>query len=272
MTFPGGPGGGPFKGGPYQSPQNPGGIKPGPLKSVPALDLLLLLIIWLGVQKLLPFLFLNTAGPHGLGADAGGRSLILPGLTLIALHSVIMLGAFYFILIKKHNLRLADLGIVLISKGWVLRAAVFGALAVPASGIIAQFFQAFYEEPFQNPQQDLFVSGGFSFGLLIFSLLVTGAFVPLVEEIAFRGVFYGWLRARMPLAASVTISSLVFAFLHGIPFLFPIFALIGALLALITEKSGSILAATITHGVFNAIGIVMLYSLLYQGWSPPGAG
>lgn len=264
MAFPGPPPGGTQQSG----GQHPGGIKPGPLQSVSALDLLLLLIIWLGVQRLLPFLFLGAPEPGRPDDGASASSLIIPGLMIIALHSLIMLGAIYLIIIRKYGLRLADLGITLISASWVTRAVLFGVLIVPASGIVAQFLQSFSREPFHNPQQDLFVSGGFSPGLVISSLLVTGLIVPLVEEIAFRGVFYGWLRARMPFAASVAISSLVFAFLHGIPFLFPIFALIGALLALITEKSGSVLTAAITHGVFNAVGVGLLYWALYCGWLP----
>lgn len=264
MAFPGGPGGH------HQSQQNPGGIKPGPLQSVSAMDLLLLLIIWLAVQRLLPFIFLGGPEPGRPDDGASTPSLIIPGLMIIALHSLILLGAIYLIIIKKHGLRLADLGITLISTSWATRAVLFGVLIVPASGIVAQLLHAFSPEPFHNPQQDLFVSGGFSSGLVISSLLVTALIVPLAEEIAFRGLFYGWLRARLPLAASVTISSLVFAFLHGIPFLFPIFALIGVLLALITEKSGSVLTAAITHGVFNAVGVGMLYTALYFGGLPVG--
>lgn len=262
MAFPSG------SGGPNQTQQNPGGIRPCPLQSVSALDLLLLLIVWLGTQRLLSFLFLNAPEPGSQSDDA--PSLIIPGLLLIALHALIMLGAIYLTIIRKYGLRLADLGITLISASWITRAVLFGVLMVPAASIVTQVLRAFSQKPFQNPQLDLFVSGGFSPGLLISSLLVTGLIVPLVEEIVFRGVFYGWLRARLPMAASIAISSLVFAFLHGIPFLFPVYALISALLALITERSGSILTAVVTHGVFNAIGIAMLYSALYSGWLPQG--
>ncbi len=273
MAFPGGPdGGGPQQGGSYPNPQYSGGMKPGSLQSVPGLDLLLLLIIWLGLQKLLPMILLSAPEPGSPGDGARGELPIIPVLMVIGLHSLIMLGAIYFIIVKKHGLRLADLGIVFVPRTWVIRSVIFGTLAIPASGIVAQFLQALSKEPFENPQMDVFLAGGFSPAILITSLLVTGAIVPLVEEIAMRGVFYGWLRARLSVAASVAISSMVFAFLHGIPFLFPVFVLIGAMLALITEKSGSVLSATIAHAVFNIINIASFYWLVQQGVIQSGAG
>lgn len=232
----------------------------------------MLLIVWLGAQRLLPLLFFSTPEPGRMSDGVSAEPPIIAAFLLIAVHAVIVLVAIYFFIVRKYNLRLTDLGIVLVPQNWVLRSVIFGILAIPASAIVSQFVQSLSSEPFENPQHDIFIAVGFSPAILITSLLVTSLIVPLVEEIAFRGVFYGWLRARMPVAASVAISSAVFALLHGIVFLIPVFALIGAVLALITEKSGSVLAATITHGVFNAINIAALYWLMYQGLMPGGAG
>ncbi len=277
MAFPGGAGGGqPGSGGP-QGWQNPGGIKPGPLQNVPGADLLLIFIIALAAQIFLPDLLFSPPQPGDLSikTEAQSRnagSQILAGMWFLTVHSLIVLGAVYFVIIRKHRLRFADLGIVLVPGSWITRAAIYGALMVPATRIVTVFLDSFSRDPFQNPQLDLFIGEGFTPGVLMVSLLVTGALVPLMEEIVFRGLFYGWLRGRMSLAASVAISSALFAFMHGIAFLIPIYALIGAVLALIAEKSGSVLTATVTHSVFNAINIMMLYWAIQSGMLQPGAG
>ena len=243
-----------------------------PLGAVPASDLVAILIISLLGQRLLPLLFFSIPEAEEIAGATPSPPDIADSMLFLATHSVLLLAAIYFIVIRRRGLRLADLGIVLVSKAWVVRAAMVGVAAVFAAGMVSQYMQSLQEEPFHNPQIDIFVGGGLSSSNLLISLLVTGAIVPLTEEIAFRGLFYGWLRQHMPVAASVAISSALFAFLHGVPFLIPVFALVGAILALVTEKSGSVLAATVTHGVFNAFGVLSLYALMYKGMLEQAGG
>ncbi|WP_282608263.1 CPBP family intramembrane glutamic endopeptidase [Pelagibius sp. Alg239-R121] len=239
---------------------------------MPAYDLVAVLIISLLGQRLLPFAFFNTPDSDQLAGAAPSPPTVTDSMLFLTVHSLLVMASIYFIVIRRRGLRLSDLGIVLVSKTWIVRAAVAGIATVFISGLVIQVLRTMQEEPFHNPQIDIFVGGGPSFSNLLISLLVTGAIVPLTEEIAFRGLFYGWLRQHMSVAASVAISSAFFAFLHGVPFLIPIFALVGAILAFITEKSGSVLAATITHGVFNAFGVISLYTLMYRGAFEQAAG
>lgn len=242
-----------------------GGFRSGALARVPAHDLLAVLIVYLLAQRLLPFVLFPSPEAGELPESGDGASQTFGLMIFLTAHSLILLAAVYVIVIRRHGLRLADLGIVLVSKSWVFQAAAFGITIFFVSGLLSQILQNLREDPFRNPQIDAFVGGGLTFETLLPSLLVTGALVPLAEEVAFRGLFYGWLRTRVSLVMAVVISSAVFAFFHGIPFLFPIFALIGAALALITEKSGSVLAATVTHAVFNSINILLLYGTFFYG-------
>ncbi len=238
-----------------------GGFRPAALAVVPAYDLVAVLILYLLGQRLLPYLFFSPAELGGMGAEAASSPGIAGLQLFLASHSLLMLAAIYVVIVKRHGLRLADLGIVLVSRSWFLQAVAFGITIFFIVGLLSPILQSMRDEPFHNPQIDLLVGDGLSFNSLLPSLLVTGMLVPLFEEVAFRGLFYGWLRSRVSFAMAVAISSGVFAFFHGIPFLFPVFAVIGVALALITEKSGSVLAASVTHGVFNSINMLVLYSV-----------
>jgi membrane protease YdiL (CAAX protease family) len=88
--------------------------------------------------------------------------------------------------------------------------------------------------------------------------------VPIGEEIFFRGFLYGALRARLRLPLAVGLSALVFAIVH-LPAIFtflPILAL-GVLLALLYERTGTLLPGIIVHSINN--GIAMLAAL--AGWN-----
>lgn len=245
-----------------------GNFRPAALAKVPAYDLVAVLIVYLLGQRLLPFVLFPAPDPDELANTAGAMPQTASLMLFLAAHSLLLLTAIYLIVIRRHGLRLADLGIVLVSRSWALQAAAYGITIFFVAGLLSQILQNMREDPFHNPQIDVFVGGGLSMESLLPSLLITGMLVPLTEEIAFRGLFYGWLRTRVSLVMAVAISSAVFAFFHGIPFLFPIFALIGAALALITEKSGSVLAAAITHGIFNCINLLVLYAAFFYGVLP----
>jgi hypothetical protein len=241
------------------------GLRPGPLQDIPFTDLLLILAVSLLAQRLLPSLFLDVAEPGQLAGDEPRNSVLFGGLWFLITHSAVLLGTIYIVFIKIRGLRLADLGVVLGTRVWVFRAAVLGILAVPAVIFINVFAQSFSPESFHNPQYDLFASGGLSISLFAASLLIAGILVPIVEEIAFRGLLYGWLRTRMSLAWAIAISSVFFAVLHGIPFLIPALSLVGALLAILKEKSGSALVAAVAHSCFNIINLAIMHAALYYG-------
>lgn len=85
--------------------------------------------------------------------------------------------------------------------------------------------------------------------LMLFLAVVIMA--PVVEEIAFRGVFYNLLNKAMPLWAAALISSIVFGLLHGTTFLQT--AVIGFVLAFIYQVTGDLKMAILGHALNNAI-------------------
>lgn len=103
----------------------------------------------------------------------------------------------------------------------------------------------------------------------IFSVALLG---PLAEEAYFRGILMGWLARHLGVARAVLISSLIFGVLH-LRFLSPGGAdgwiitaelmAVGAALALIAVRSGSLWASFIAHAA-NNLGAVLL-SVYWHG-------
>jgi membrane protease YdiL (CAAX protease family) len=81
-------------------------------------------------------------------------------------------------------------------------------------------------------------------------LLMGGIVVPIGEELLFRGILFAWLR-RWGLPLSVIVSSLLFGLFHGFSFVFFTAAILGAMLALLYEWSGSLWPPIIAHAANN---------------------
>jgi len=90
---------------------------------------------------------------------------------------------------------------------------------------------------------------------LAWILVLVCALVPVGEELFFRGFVYGTLR-RWGVAAAVGLSALFFAAVHQqlVHFL-PIF-LLGVILALLYERTGSLVPAVIVHAINNLVAIL----------------
>jgi uncharacterized protein len=76
----------------------------------------------------------------------------------------------------------------------------------------------------------------------------------------FRGMLYTFLRRWGPVVA-VAVSSLLFGLLHGADLVFLVHAaLMGVLLALLYESSGSLWPGVVAHSLHNALlfGLVRL--------------
>lgn len=97
---------------------------------------------------------------------------------------------------------------------------------------------------------------------LVWIFILVCVVVPVGEETFFRGFVYGTLR-RWGLLPAVALSSLYFGAVHQqIVHFLPIFVL-GAVLALLYERTGSLVAGIAVHGINNLVAIL---SMLY-GWN-----
>ena len=205
-----------------------------------------------------------------IGLQLRQDDIVLVGiiLTTIGLQAVAMIASVYLVAIRWRGLSWADLGMVTVSRTWFLRALQLAAFTIVLTVIVNSLITIVLGRTPPNPQLNVVAPAGFIWFGLIGMLIMTGLAAPVAEELVFRGVLYRWMRARWGPAIAVLISALCFSVLHGIGWLIPALALVGMILALVYERSGSLWPAIMTHGCFNAINTILIYTALAQRWQP----
>jgi CAAX protease family protein len=116
-------------------------------------------------------------------------------------------------------------------------------------------FAALYAGIFGSPHQEDVAE---SFGALPVQILLIVIAAPISEEVCFRGMLFGGLRQRLPRLAAALISALVFGGLHaltGISAVPPLIAF-GFVLALLYEKTGSIVPGIVLHMLNNSVALI----------------
>ncbi len=205
-------------------------------------------------------------GAIGLGLSA--VSLPLLPLQSAALHTAIsrflselslyagVVGAVAVLVTGRRRVPMSALGWRAAPTRWLLLAlplALAGYVVVVLAGIVGNVLF-----PHAHNGQPQAVRDAFGHYQLLALVAVT-VIAPVAEETFFRGFLYGWLRHRVPLWAAVTLSALVFAVAHAeLALLIPIFVL-GCLLALVYERSDSLLPGMIIHALFNTIGLFLIF-------------
>lgn len=249
-----------------QRPVPPASLPP-PRFPARVTDLLLILIVSLGGMRLLAAVLAGVLLSDGfpIGGD-GGRaapeSLLAFTVVMAVAQTAVLLGAVYLFVVRKYALSWADLGLRPAPRPWYNRAALFALLLIPAVALINALVGRLTGAPFENPQIYAIAPGGFSWSGLLLMLVVVGVVAPFAEEVAFRGVLFAWLRDRFGVAIGVIASSLFFSLLHGLPQLIPALFVVGAVLAILYHRSGSLWTAIIAHGLFNALMVLALYTAL----------
>ncbi len=85
--------------------------------------------------------------------------------------------------------------------------------------------------------------------------------VPLAEELFFRGLLFGWLRAHLPGPLAVGIAAVLFAVAHGsLSLLLPLTA-VGVGLCWLYQESGSLLPSVVAHALINGSALMFAIRL-----------
>ncbi|WP_162175102.1 CPBP family intramembrane glutamic endopeptidase [Fodinicurvata fenggangensis] len=188
--------------------------------------------------------------------------LVLVGFLL---QSLVILLVLFLVIILRRGLSLKALGFVPSSQSWILRGVLLAIAAIPAVAVVNIIVSSFKGAPLENPQMDLLNPGELSAGPVLLTLFAAGLVAPIVEEVVFRGFFYGWLRTRYGQALSMVVSAGLFSLLHGIAILIPALFVVGLMLSWIYEKSKSLWPAIVMHSAFNCIMLGLLYMALFSG-------
>jgi uncharacterized protein len=124
------------------------------------------------------------------------------------------------------------------------------ALAIFAYLAFAALYVTFVGEPEQEDIAEAFGPVPFQVLLIVFAASVS-------EEICFRGMLFAGMRERMPLLVAALLSAAVFGALHavtGISAVPPLIAF-GFILALLYEKTGSIVPGILLHMLNNSAAL-----------------
>jgi len=116
-------------------------------------------------------------------------------------------------------------------------------------------FAIVYTALFGAPHQEDIAEG---FGPLPIQIALIAIAAPISEEVCFRGMLFGGFRQRLPTVPAALASAIVFGLLHaitGISAVPPLIAF-GFVLALLYEKTGSIVPGIILHMLNNATALI----------------
>src|SRR6202012_3953446 len=80
---------------------------------------------------------------------------------------------------------------------------------------------------------------------------------PIAEEICFRGMLFGGLREKLPRIAAALICGLIFGALHALTggSALPPLIVLGFLLAVLYERTGSIIPGMLLHMLNNIVAL-----------------
>jgi uncharacterized protein len=135
----------------------------------------------------------------------------------------------------------------------------FSALKWMGAAFLAYFaFAVLYGLLITEPKQEDIAT---TLGPLPFQILLIVIAAPICEEVCFRGMLFGGLRERLSTIAAALVSATVFGALHapeGITVVLPLIAF-GFVLALLYEKTGSIVPGILLHVLNNSIALVALH-------------
>ncbi len=93
-------------------------------------------------------------------------------------------------------------------------------------------------------------------GELAKSLVVLAVLAPFVEELVFRGLFYGWIAGRWGTTAAWIASSLAFAAAHYEPAHILLVLPLGFLFGWLRRRTDSLLPSLVSHIVNNGFAVI----------------
>jgi membrane protease YdiL (CAAX protease family) len=131
--------------------------------------------------------------------------------------------------------------------------SAFGWMAL--AFVLYLAFTIFYSLVITEPKQKDIAE---SFGPTAIQVLLIVIAAPIAEETCFRGMLFGGLREKLPRLAAALITGLIFGALHALTGITAVPPLIvfGFLLALLYERTGSIVPGILLHMINNSIALL----------------
>jgi membrane protease YdiL (CAAX protease family) len=116
-------------------------------------------------------------------------------------------------------------------------------------------FAVLYSQLIVEPHQKDIAEG---FGAVPVQVLLIVIAAPVSEEVCFRGMLFGGLREKLPRLGAALLSGLIFGGLHAVTGVSAVPPLIvfGFLLALLYERTGSIVPGILLHMLNNSFALL----------------
>ena len=161
------------------------------------------------------------------------------------------------VLIRARRMTWRDIGFARPSARWGLASVALGVTLVATIEGIERIFDFSAEQLTSG----LIAPDGFSWCGLLGGVLLIGILAPAGEELYFRGLIYRWLRDQWGPASATPLSALLFAgahFYYPLPHMLLV-ALLGLVLAIAYERSGSLWVSIGIHAAQNTTVVILIY-------------
>jgi membrane protease YdiL (CAAX protease family) len=131
--------------------------------------------------------------------------------------------------------------------------SAFGWMAL--TFVLYLAFTIFYSLVITEPKQKDIAE---SFGPTVVQVLLIVIAAPIAEETCFRGMLFGGLREKLPRLVAALITGIIFGGLHALTGVtaVPPLVVFGFLLALLYERTGSIVPGILLHMINNSIALL----------------
>ena len=224
----------------------------------PSIFVLLALAIFISTAAVLPFSADVIALTSGRGQMSQLGSLVLLTSTQVALLALTAI----FVLLPD-----ALHGLSLVGPSTVLRSVGIGlgfGLVAWVGATLASALAAWLLKSVGIPPEPQAAEQALSIVDPLIAVPAVVIVAPIAEELFFRGVaFNAWLREH-GYGRALLGSSALFALIHGsLLALLPIF-LLGIGLAVVYERSRSLLASIVMHATVNGISVALALALRYD--------
>ncbi|HLA41875.1 MAG TPA: type II CAAX endopeptidase family protein [Aggregatilineales bacterium] len=162
----------------------------------------------------------------------------------------------------------SDFGYRMSTLPWLAIGVGLGVLFIPVRMALVFMVAIFIDSSIleESSSQNLLENTDFSLIGVIAATVVVVFLAPLVEELFFRGILYGWLRKRFGIIIGVIVSGLLFGIAHIEPAMIIANSVMGFMLALSYEYSKSLFVPMTIHFVNNFIVSVLVGLALIVTW------
>jgi uncharacterized protein len=195
-------------------------------------------------------LVLNAIAVNTAAADTTRNGVYRPAVVITGVISAAILGGYALLAVRLSH---ADrrLALALVRPTEIGRAARMVAAAVVVIAAVGLALEPFLHGDRSQGLTPNRTPHGVEWLTLAAALVALGLFVPLCEELLFRGLGFAAIeRFAVPVTATA------FAVAHGLPELLPPVFVAGLVLGELRRRTGSLWPGVAAHSAVNLIGIV----------------